>query len=673
MTEIQQWWAEAASWMVASELVRRHPEMRIIQVHPSGGQSDRLWIGQWRTKSPESDFEPFWSLNRSPGGAIHARDPARGLVTFSATPWLDMLQADGPNLFVDALERAAGNVCGPHRQDPSPRTLTYALISHLMASALFDERSVRCRSMFVDTSGYGGGLDVPDGFMGRLPDLGEVEDRVPHVVYGYWVLERGGETVAVVRDTGYVWLRSGQIDIAAEYSRRYRIEDVAAALISEQPPDDGLEVTDERRQAFAERLTWSPGDLEITPPPNRTEVDGRRTGTELETSTELGQSPPAEERFIATTIDRTHATARSLVTDLAALAEQLRAEPLAAIMYGSLELFHSNLLAWFFEQFPQAADHVFTVDLPAGRQTVREVKREHKDLDLIMTFPGRERLVVENKVFSIPSAEQLRRYRRDVLDRWGALGLGSSTARLLSAYKPGWIDTLEGWSYLGYDELAVRIEQVMSGVPATYEVETMRRYARIARILPQFARTVAMENLDELVEPAAELDEVLGDAKLAMRLRKFRFQSIAEAVGAEVADLSGTVTTGFSNGAPLVEWFHRQPVIPGEPSWDVGWQLQNSQFRRAIRSPKNPGEDSRTSLAFAAQHEEWFDFSPIDGVLGTVGKPLRPKAPAGGGSRGFNRYGSNFIYRSKKAVGLTCRQLVDVTRVIAQQLLPSTD
>lgn len=36
---------EAASWRLASELVRRHPDTtRLIRAHPGGGQSDCLWL-----------------------------------------------------------------------------------------------------------------------------------------------------------------------------------------------------------------------------------------------------------------------------------------------------------------------------------------------------------------------------------------------------------------------------------------------------------------------------------------------------------------------------------------------------------------------------------------------------------------------------------------------------
>lgn len=48
-----------------------------------------------------------------------------------------------------------------------------------------------------------------------------------------------------------------------------------------------------------------------------------------------------------------------MTTDFAAAAARIEANPLGRIMYGQRELFHSNLLAWFFDVLPGPADAVF--------------------------------------------------------------------------------------------------------------------------------------------------------------------------------------------------------------------------------------------------------------------------------------------------------------------------
>jgi hypothetical protein len=46
-------------------------------------------------------------------------------------------------------------------------------------------------------------------------------------------------------------------------------------------------------------------------------------------------------------------------SEAAKIAETLRTESLTHLMLGHRELFHSNLLAWFFQYLPDAADRVF--------------------------------------------------------------------------------------------------------------------------------------------------------------------------------------------------------------------------------------------------------------------------------------------------------------------------
>lgn len=45
--------------------------------------------------------------------------------------------------------------------------------------------------------------------------------------------------------------------------------------------------------------------------------------------------------------------------NLESIAQRIEANPLGRLMHGQRELFHSNLIAWFFDQLPDASDAVF--------------------------------------------------------------------------------------------------------------------------------------------------------------------------------------------------------------------------------------------------------------------------------------------------------------------------
>src|SRR6266567_4657796 len=134
------------------------------------------------------------------------------------------------------------------------------------------------------------------------------------------------------------------------------------------------------------------------------------------------------------------------------LCEDLEKEPLLHMSLHSMELFHSDFLAWFANSFPEQAAAVFlpwTVPM-AGAQAGR-IERESNHLYLVLHLPDLAPIVVENKVFSVPDEEQLDRYA-DVLAEREAKG-STYTRVLLSLISPGWA-TYNGWQLLSYRELA---------------------------------------------------------------------------------------------------------------------------------------------------------------------------------------------------------------------------
>src|SRR5690242_9425778 len=102
---------------------------------------------------------------------------------------------------------------------------------------------------------------------------------------------------------------------------------------------------------------------------------------------------------------------KSSKTDLATACAALAREPLFHMSHGSQELFHSDLLAWFADQFPDRAAAVFApwaLPQPGARANLTE--REVQHYDLILHLPGLAPIVIENKVLSVPDEQQLDRY-----------------------------------------------------------------------------------------------------------------------------------------------------------------------------------------------------------------------------------------------------------------------
>ena len=79
--------------------------------------------------------------------------------------------------------------------------------------------------------------------------------------------------------------------------------------------------------------------------------------------------------------------------DFRELARRIEGNPLGRLMYGQRELFHSNLVGWFFDMLPEAADATFRPLTLPGTDSGRWVDRERGHMDLVFHWPDRAPLL----------------------------------------------------------------------------------------------------------------------------------------------------------------------------------------------------------------------------------------------------------------------------------------
>ena len=180
-----------------------------------------------------------------------------------------------------------------------------------------------------------------------------------------------------------------------------------------------------------------------------------------------------------------------MTEDFKGVARRIEANPLGRLMYGQRELFHSNLIGWFFDQLPEAADATFRPLSSSGADSRRFVERERGHKDLVFHWPDRAPLVVENKVFSLPRRDQLDEYQA-ATSKWPH----APALVLLSVSAPDF--DLGEWLYLSYADLAARILDTLPA-DSSYEVETMRRYAALVADLHLLVSAVDVQSDDEPV------------------------------------------------------------------------------------------------------------------------------------------------------------------------------
>lgn len=335
-------------------------------------------------------------------------------------------------------------------------------------------------------------------------------------------------------------------------------------------------------------------------------------------------------------------------------ARLLAREPLARIMYGQRELFHSNLLAWFFEEFPAEADEVFKLFSTPGGETSRAIKREFQNLDLVMLWPGRSPLVIENKVFALPDPIQLERYD-EVLAKWKNL-----PQRVLLGVVPP-LREVDGWRFVSYRDLAERIEHALVDRVSTYEVETMRHYARMIHRLVDLIEVTEIHTLNEDVWLAPELLAALDSNQLATALSKLRGHRVAADLNIR---LGGGVDASLSHGKPVLTW--RRNIERDGFVVEAGLQLQEGQLRRYLTVPHLSGRTAdhiSVREEFAARHLDDFRFGGLGAAIDIDQVVTVPAI-------GFLRFNPDFVYRYAKVSVLSAAQLEAAIRWADASLQP---
>jgi hypothetical protein len=297
---------------------------------------------------------------------------------------------------------------------------------------------------------------------------------------------------------------------------------------------------------------------------------------------------------------------------------------------------------------------VFLPLTKSGSGSERRVERERQNLDVVMHWTGRRPLVIENKVFSIPNATQLADYA-GVTSAWH----DRPALVLLSASAPEF--DLGEWAYLSYGELAERLDAALS-TDASYEVETMRRYADLVRHIHDLLAAVDVRSRDEPVWLSDGLLSTISSSQMRAALRKARAHRVAQAINAAVT-LGDPAKSGMSNSVPLVESF--EYVKSSGMHLHLGWQLQGNQLRRAVvhhdEAIAGRSEASRRAREDASRaHPEFFAF------------PLRTPRERSG-RKEFNHFAPKFVYQYVRAESLTINDLIEFARDVHQQIRALAD
>ncbi|MGQ0844380.1 MAG: hypothetical protein ACT4QF_09610 [Sporichthyaceae bacterium] len=306
------------------------------------------------------------------------------------------------------------------------------------------------------------------------------------------------------------------------------------------------------------------------------------------------------------------------------------------------ELFHSNTLAWLLHRHPGPMHPLLALLGNDPYPTVDRVDiwRERRNLDVVIDPVGAHpKVVVENKLYSVPYPAQLTKYNAYPLP-WspghGPDGAAGTRYVLLSLMTPTF-PLPSPWVHVGYRDLAEVLDLIdptpLGPIGAQFE-----QYRILVR------RLVA---LAEAVDPAQALDEPfivtdlladLPDHGLDASIAKMRFSQLAQVIQSAFAERKSFEVGGDRDG--LITYWR---PLPGNRR--IGWQFQEGQLRYWIgigdEHLQGAGARAERERIVEAEHLDFFDHTEIEAILGDQ---LRPKTYRTTEWLGFN---PDFVYRHR--------------------------
>ena len=308
------------------------------------------------------------------------------------------------------------------------------------------------------------------------------------------------------------------------------------------------------------------------------------------------------------------------------------------------ELFHSNTVAWLLKNFPGPA--VPVLDLLGAAQygdvSRVDVWRERRHLDIVIDPAGaRPKIVVENKLYSVPYPAQLIKYNAHPLP-WSPdhdeSGAPDTRYVLLSLMKPSF-PLPSPWVHAGYRDLAAALDLISADSLGRTSEQFVRYRALIHRLVA----------LVEAVDPAQALDEQFSATDAVAQLpgggldgaiARMRFSGLAQVLQSRFATAKPFEVGGDRGG--LITYWRRLAS-----NRRIGWQFQEDQlrFQITIEDPDLQGKAKRTARGaiVEAEHVGFFDYADIEAILGS---DLKTKNYAPGEWLGFN---PDFVYRHRPA------------------------
>ena len=284
----------------------------------------------------------------------------------------------------------------------------------------------------------------------------------------------------------------------------------------------------------------------------------------------------------------------------------LKDSPLYNLSMANKELFHSNFLAWFGNTYKIEFKGLINQLLGTGswpdEKQDYSIVREFKHFDIcIKDSSDNPRILIENKVKSVPTKEQLDRYRDEVNDDSCLLILLTMTSHLHD------LTGAKGWNIITYKDLSEKLSKVT--LPNSYHSQLLKDYCEYVDNLQQIIEAFDAEEdyfsreEQNKIKMDLGIHDICGKRKAQVLYQKLfkKCQDRGMIVVSKYEDLSDDniyVGWGYTN-LPLIDVRFRNQADA------IIIEIQGKQYRHAVEyyDPKIGDRITKTDKGYIPSQE----------------------------------------------------------------------
>lgn len=346
--------------------------------------------------------------------------------------------------------------------------------------------------------------------------------------------------------------------------------------------------------------------------------------------------------------------------------EKLKGSALFNLSLSSKELFHSNFLYWFAQNYPAEFGSMFyhLIKEQPDDPAIVSVAREKENIDLSFTYANQQEIVLENKVKSIPYIGQLKRYSKNHNEFRNYI--------LLSLSEPLFFDTenkmlINGatWYYMSYSMLLKQLRIVAEKIRLPYHKSIIQDYLEFMEGLIEVNNLCMLKENDYFDFHSLRENKVYRSL-MEIRLHDFYLKKKYELLAYEVFKKMKSMGKKVTNFGSHLNWENNSDLIyfgfgmtNAQGLMDVkyrvsddlvlGIQVQGEHYRMFVEDKSGL---SARKIKEKLEDGYWFDFN-----RSFPGQRIYPNP-----EKRFNKYGNTFFYKSVK-LGIR-RRIKDIVNAI---------